>query len=220
MASLRPLVAVLGIAIAAGLVVVGGPAGRAHADDIASASEAAAVARIENGGWTQADLDLIRAKPELADITVDPTQEFEQSVDNVAATYISGGSANTMNTVAAPSAVIGSTTRCWYAQPTWKLKSLLHSTIYTWAHYVSWCVKDGKITKWQERFDWFPTHQSVVDVAELVTNVASSPGAPTAYSQFQRHVRLCAGPWCYANTYPTSKVTVGNGVYWAVGRSK
>ncbi|MGI5239361.1 hypothetical protein [Dactylosporangium sp. CA-139066] len=171
----------------------------AFADDPADPAVAAALARINDGTYTQADIDLIKTDPVLADEVPDPST-------NLAAMDVSGGDASPVYTIDA--------TSCWHVTVTVRRRSLLGSTLYKWHHYVEWCGTSSgkKVTKWRQRYDYVTNASSVVYVRELnAESHSSTPVYNVATSFRQRHIEYCVVKYgCYTSHYPHSKIWV----YW------
>ena len=186
----------VGIALALALAAIAVPA--PAAPDGADPKIASALARVDQGTWTQADLALLRSFPDLAASVPDPSQPVEASV------------ASSDETTALSARVCGAWVDVWFRK-----RSLLGSTIYRWHHKVVYCRSGGRVSSWQSRYDYLTDADSIVQVRGLVANQASGTGGTSAWSHKQRHLEYCVVKYgCYANTYPQSKITVrGDGSY-------
>lgn len=101
-------------------------------------------------------------------------------------------------------------------------RSLTRTVRYKWYHYVHYCTKSGKVTKWRGTYDQTKNSDSHITVKELVVNVKSASGGKSAWSKMQRHlssrIALPLMPDLTAEYYPWTKVTVtGKGGKSAVG---
>lgn len=176
-----------------------------------------AQARIFDGTWSQADLAVVKSDPKVAAQTPDPTAPLRVVTgSSSAATEIT--SAARVNTITATSLTNICNASKWV---TFYKESLLLTDIYGWQHKVVYCRNGATITAWQDRLDWLPTAQSVVQFRELVSVSATGIATNVATSFRQRHIEYCGwlGSWtCYANTYPYSTIKVyANGTWWYSG---
>lgn len=171
----------------------------AFADDPADPAVAAALARINDGTYTQDDIDLIKTDPVLADEVPDPST-------NLSATDVLAEDTGPLITI--------DSTSCWYVTVTVRRRSLLGHTLYKWHHYVEWCGTSSgkKVTKWRQRSDYVSDASSVVYVRELTAESHSStPIYNVATSFRERHIEYCVAKYgCYTSHYPHSKIWV----YW------
>jgi hypothetical protein len=164
---------------------------------------AAALDRIDNGTYTQADLDYIRKFPDIAGQVPDPKDPGQSGVTH--------GSPS-------PSVAITASISCgWWVDVWFRRQSLLGSTIYVWHHYVQYCLYyNSRIASWQARYDYLTSAQSLVYVRELVVNQQAGLGTFTAWSHLQRHLEYCVVHYgCYANVYPWSKIWVNASGGWS-----
>jgi hypothetical protein len=162
----------------------------AFADDPPDPAVAAALARISDGTYTQADLDLIKQDPTTDLSAQDVLPEDTGAIYTIDAT------------------------KCWYVTVSVRRRSLLGHTLYRWHHHVEWCGSSStkKVTKWLQRYDNVTSASSIVYVRELTAESHSStPIYNVATSFRQRHIEYCVVKYgCYTSHYPHSKIWV----YW------
>jgi len=93
--------------------------------------------------------------------------------------------------------------------------------IYVWHHKIVYGTTTSKITKWQNRYDYLTSAQSIIQVREKTVNQKSATGSYTGWSRIQRHLEYCVVKYgCYANTYPWPKITIkANGTYTYKGKA-
>ncbi len=190
------------------LLALAAPAG-ASTTARSTAAKAAALSRLSHNTYTAADLALLRTDRTLAVSVPDPAA--------VTTGVTHGRTVDAAARLAAKTA--GS---CgWWVDVWYKQKSLLGSTIYVWHHKVVYCKTTKKITKWQNRYDYLSSEQSIVQVRGLTVNQKSATGSYSAWSHLQRHLEYCVVKYgCYANTYPWSKITIkANGTYTYTGKA-
>jgi hypothetical protein len=192
----RLLMLPLAVATVASLGMFAAPA---FADDSPDPAVAAALTRINDGTWTQADIDLIKTDPVLADEVPDP------STNEAAADVLAEDTGPIYTTEAAT---------CYYVNVGVRRRSLLGHTLYVWHHYVEWCGTSSgkKVTKWRQRYDYVTNASSIVYVRGLTAESHSStPVYNVATSFRQRHIEYCVVKYgCYTSHYPHSKIWV----YW------
>lgn len=161
----------------------------------------AAIQRIGNGTWTQADIDYIKTFPDLADQVADPT-----SVGTW--TEASGDNADGIDS----SKVNPDGTTCGHWYDVWFKKfSILHSTVYTWHHKIVVCwIYGDRVTSWVSRTDYLSQAQSMVQFEKLIAESHYIGGHGVATSFRQRHIELCILKYgCYQNLYPWSEIWIG-----------
>jgi len=183
---------------------------------------AAAVARIVNGGYTPADIALVKQDPVLASQVPDPTAPVETSAESSAGLKPASATDAPSATVAETDSSVAllATTYCGeWVRVTYTKKSLTGSIIYKYAQYVQYCRNGSIVTKFESRYDYLAQSSSVVYWREAVVNKYGSVGTYAAWSHFQRHIEYCTVKIaCYANTYPWIKITVkANGTYTYTG---
>ncbi len=190
-------VAAIAVALIGGTLAAGS-AGAAAPDPTGSA-----LARVNQGSYTAADVAVIRRDPALAAQVPDPAGVTTGVSKGRTAVPVTARAAKTLGSCG------------WWVDVWYKQKSLLGSTIYIWHHKVVYCKTTKKITKWQNRYDYLTHEQSIVAVRKLTVNQKSAVGAYSAWSHLQRHLEYCVVKYgCYANTYPWAKITIkANGTY-------
>ncbi|WP_369186982.1 hypothetical protein [Streptomyces sp. R08] len=218
--------------VAGALLALGTVSARA---DGATADPAmtAALQRVADGTWTQADLDYIKTDPTVADQVPDPSvPESNLITEKTVATggeqhltvdeLPSGADYDASDEVTLPaipdgdSGTVGRATTNWKEVDVWVKKySLLGSTIFTWHHVVNFAYNGSHVTSWGYRYDYLSQQQGMVQLKERATNQTTSAGTSSAYNLMQRHLQYCIAKYgCYADVYPWSKITVkGSGGY-------
>lgn len=163
-------------------------------------------------GWTQADIDIILENPSVAVQVPDPrvptVVESESSTDEAAPGDDSGGE------MRAAGEQCGQWVDVWFSH-----SGLLGGTIYKWHHYVGFCTSGGRVTRWENRYDYLTDTDGVIQRRELTANQTNGIGTGSAWSMLQRKLEYCVVRYgCYATVYPWSRITVnGNGTHSYVG---
>ena len=172
---------------------------------------AAALARVADGTFTTADLGLIKKDPEVADSVPDvaavPQVEVTRGLGTMEPPTSSTTSAVTWCNAWAD---------VWYTQ-----KSLTGHVMYVWHHKVVYCRDGSRVTRFQNRYDYWTNTSGVVYVRALEVNQAGGINTNAAWSHLQRNIEYCVVRYgCYASAHPWSIVTVhGNGTYSYRGAS-
>lgn len=199
------------------LALVAGPTLTSPASAAPSSALIAAVNRVAYGGWSNADLTLIRSYPDIAETTPDPTRPLQVVIGNWS------GLRTFPHPDYGPFKAAYTTCGAWAWVDLIK-KSLLGNTIFRWRHYVQYCRKIGTasgnvVSSWEVRKDYMVESQSGVYMRdEGSTAWQSGLGTFKATSFRQRHIEYCVYKiGCYSNRYLYSTLYVtGNGGY-AVG---
>ena len=175
--------------------------GAARADSTHERSEAA-LSRIAQGRWTDEDLALIRAQPDLAAQVPDPRRP--PHVDARTAVVATG-------------ATLATTCKSYWVD--YSYYSLLGSKIYTWEKFVTACYNGSVVTSINERYDWLPYRQTMITVKERTLDDQSVRGSWQYSSRIERHLEYCVAKYgCYADTYPWAQFKIyGNGTWWYQG---
>jgi len=188
------------VALAALIALALTPTG-AGADTDVDPGIAAALQRVADKTYTDADLDYLRQFPEIAAQVPDPEAPEESSVSAKAPT--------------------GSTIDAcgWWVDVGYRKRSLLGFTLYVFHHYLQYCLSGSAVASWQARYDYLTNVDSVIYQREQVPNQQAGLGSYTAWSHIGRHLEYCVIRYgCYANTYPWSKIWVNaGGYYWRTG---
>jgi hypothetical protein len=152
-------------------------------------SVATALARIDHGTWTGADLALVRSRPEVAASVPDPE----------AAPEAARSSSN--------AAVAGALTT--WVNVSYRQRSLLGTTIYRWHHYVEFRRTGTAVTGWITRYDFLTDTDFVIEMNALEVDRAGATGGASSWSHMQRHLQYCILKYgCYSNNHPWSRIVV------------
>lgn len=190
------------LVVALALVLSAGVAAPAAASTSADPAIAAALARIDSGGYTAADLGLIRAHPDIARYVPDPSQPASVTFTRSALRPAAPG--------------INSSTS---ADASVTQYSLLGFVLYVYHHRLAWTYSGGAITQVTSRYDYVTQADPVIYIRELVGDSLGPTGGWSIVSFFQRHIEYCVISYgCYANTYPHIWLTAyANGTASASG---
>jgi len=172
---------------------------------------AAVFARFGAGTYTAADVKLVKSKPALARVVIDPgrtTSVVEDSNPELTAA-LSGRGNRTADALAET---------CGRRAVVITATSYLGDVIFQWRHDIGICSDGTKVTRWNGRFDRLDYAQSIVELGALTTDSASSVGGWGVTSVMQRTLALCVVNYgCYANRYPWSEIYIQadyHGQYW------
>ena len=164
---------------------------------------AAALAHLGSGQYTQADLNVIKAHPDIARHVPDPRPS---AVTN-------GALRLTPAAVAAlPHGVSEMATSCAGSTNTvdfWEhRKTVFGESLWYWHHMLQWCYAGGRIVNSVQKYDYVSGADSTPNVQELVASSNSATGGFSRDSFMQRHISYCLLVYgCTTQLYPYSTIT-------------
>lgn len=191
------------------LLVAGFTASPAQAAGGSDAQMRAAIQRVAAGTYSPADMALVRSDPQIA----------ASVPDGKAPPTITSGSEDATPLTANRESVVALATACKSYWVNYYYKSALGSTIYQWQKYVTACYNGSTVTSIQDRYDWLPQRQTMVNMRERTIDTQSGVNTWTYNSRIERHLEYCVVKYgCYADTYPWAQFKVyGNGTWWYTG---
>ncbi len=164
-----------------------------------------ALKRLDQGGYTDSDLKLIRSYPDLARIVPDPTRPPEVTIEAPSKPVQPRGNSGPLVDDSAE------------AKAAYTQYSAFGNKIYTWHYRVVFNYSWPNITRWFIRDDYLTDRDSVVQIRDLTTDWASAVPAPTGETARTRHLEYCVLKiGCYANTYPHAHFSMTGGGWWTV----
>jgi hypothetical protein len=186
-------VAPLGV-VAATVLATAAPAGAATG----TASMESALRNVSAGHATSADLAFIRQHPDIADKIPAPGGPVLTKV------------LTTPKLLGPPSQM---PIPSWPYEAQYTQYSTLGNVMYTWhVHYALNGLPWAGITNWEETTDWLTDVSSVVVIGDLTANAHSAVPSSTGWAIRSRHLQYCVLTYCYANTYPHSRLDVSEGL--------
>ncbi len=167
----------------------------------------AAIARLETGTNTAADLALIKSIPELSKLE-DPSKTTVSAV--------SGRPTSPTGIVRnAPVTSLSGTTYCRNVDVAYSHSTVFGELLYTWHHVIGFCYNGSTVGSFSPRYDYTSDRDSSMVIQELNRNDHWGENTSESYSILGRHIQQCVLNYgCITNDYPHSTIhTNANGGY-------
>ncbi|MGW8374263.1 hypothetical protein [Streptomyces sp. ODS28] len=180
---------------------------------------AAALQRVSDGTWTDADLSLLRSHPKIAERVPDPREDEEVHTEATELPVKGDTSPSLMQAKAKKKPKKKAKRK---RVTTYRTRHSITGTIvYRYYTYTEFYYNGKKVTKWGQRYDKFTRVQWGIQIGPQTINTKSGVKRKSATSQMQRRVDYCAFKYgCYNTRYPYIKTTVkGNGKYSTSGKA-